>query len=114
NTGVIWKKKGSSNTSNVDLSDVSLSKLNKNEAIFSQRLVVMMCDLLDDNNFFIFDDESVKISPVSKMSFRKKPRDSMNVRSKSNSNKSLPRTVHKWLPKLQSLAEPVAKLLLRH
>nr|GFB74165.1 hypothetical protein [Tanacetum cinerariifolium] len=68
-----------------------------------------MCDLLDDNNFFIFDDESVRISLVSKMSFRKKPRDSMNVRSKSILNKSLPRTVHKWLPKLQPLAEPVAK-----
>nr|GFA43022.1 integrase, catalytic region, zinc finger, CCHC-type, peptidase aspartic, catalytic [Tanacetum cinerariifolium] len=79
NSGVIWKKKGLSNTSNVDL----------------------MCDLLDDNNFFIFDDESVRISPVSKMPFRKKPRDSMNVRSKSNMNKSLPRTVHKWLPKMQ-------------
>nr|GEZ15138.1 hypothetical protein [Tanacetum cinerariifolium] len=59
-----------------------------------------MNDLLDDNNFFIFDDESVKISPVSNMPFRKKHRDSMNVRSKSNSNKSLPRTMHKWLPKL--------------
>nr|GFA73536.1 integrase, catalytic region, zinc finger, CCHC-type, peptidase aspartic, catalytic [Tanacetum cinerariifolium] len=68
-----------------------------------------MNDLLDDNNFFIFDDESVKISPVSKTPFRKKPRDSMNVHSKSNSNKSLPRNVHKWLPKLQPLAEPVAK-----
>nr|GFC79855.1 integrase, catalytic region, zinc finger, CCHC-type, peptidase aspartic, catalytic [Tanacetum cinerariifolium] len=43
------------------------------------------------------------------MPFRKKPRVSMNVRSKSNSNKSLPRTVHNWLPKLQPLAEPVAK-----
>nr|GEY26078.1 uncharacterized mitochondrial protein AtMg00810-like [Tanacetum cinerariifolium] len=53
-----------------------------------------MNDLLDDNNFFILDDESVKISPVSKMPFRKKPRDSMNVHSKSNSNKSLPRTMH--------------------
>nr|GEX09592.1 hypothetical protein [Tanacetum cinerariifolium] len=40
------------------------------------------CDLFDDHNFFIFDDESVRISPVSKMPFRKKPRDSMNVRSK--------------------------------
>nr|GFD20939.1 hypothetical protein [Tanacetum cinerariifolium] len=68
-----------------------------------------MNDLLDDNNFFIFDDVNVRIYPVSKMSFRKKPRDSMHVRSKSNSNKSLPRTVHKWLPKLQPLAEPVAK-----
>nr|GFA08640.1 hypothetical protein [Tanacetum cinerariifolium] len=72
NSGVVWKKKGSSNISKVDL----------------------MNDLLDDNNFFIFDDESVKISPVSKMPFRKKPRDSMNVHSKSNSNKSLPRTVY--------------------
>nr|GFB72674.1 hypothetical protein [Tanacetum cinerariifolium] len=135
NSGVIWKKKGSSNTSNVDLSAVSLSKLNKNVKRYSLKDLLScnnshlgetsrayvcndamnvscnprMCDLLDDNNFFIFDDESVRISPVSKMPFRKKPRDSMNVCSKSNSNKCLPRTVHKWLPKLQSLAEPVAK-----
>nr|GEV08579.1 integrase, catalytic region, zinc finger, CCHC-type, peptidase aspartic, catalytic [Tanacetum cinerariifolium] len=67
---VIWMKKGSSNTSNVDLSSVSHLKLNKD---------VKMCDLLDDNNFFIFDDESVRISPVSKMHFRKKPHDSMNI-----------------------------------
>nr|GEW42136.1 hypothetical protein [Tanacetum cinerariifolium] len=68
-----------------------------------------MNDLLDDNNFFIFGDVNVRISPVSKMPFGKKPRDSMNVRSKSTMNKSLPRTVHKWLPKLQPLAKPVAK-----
>nr|GEU32987.1 hypothetical protein [Tanacetum cinerariifolium] len=68
-----------------------------------------MCDLLDDNNFFIIDDVNVRISPISKMPFRKKPRDSMHVRSKSNMIKSLPRTVHKWLPKLQPLAETVAK-----
>nr|GFC42653.1 retrovirus-related Pol polyprotein from transposon TNT 1-94 [Tanacetum cinerariifolium] len=68
-----------------------------------------MNDLLDDNNFFISDDVNVRISPVSKMPLRKKPRDFMHVRSKSNSNKSLPRTVHKWLPKLQPLAEPLAK-----
>nr|GEW54262.1 retrovirus-related Pol polyprotein from transposon TNT 1-94 [Tanacetum cinerariifolium] len=54
-----------------------------------------MCDLFDENNLFIYDDESVRISPVSKMPFRKKPRDSMNVRSKSNSNKSLSKTVHR-------------------
>nr|GFB80464.1 hypothetical protein [Tanacetum cinerariifolium] len=62
---------------------------------------------------FIFDDESVRISPVSNMSFRKKLRDSMNVRSKSNLNKSLPRTVYRWLPKMQLLAEPVAKWIPR-
>nr|GFC19199.1 hypothetical protein [Tanacetum cinerariifolium] len=69
----------------------------------------MLCDSFDENNLFIFNDESVRISPVSKMPFRKKPRDSMNVRSKSNSNKSFPRTVHKWIPKMKPLAEPVAK-----
>nr|GFA48265.1 retrovirus-related Pol polyprotein from transposon TNT 1-94 [Tanacetum cinerariifolium] len=104
---VIWKKKESSNTFNADLSSVSHLKLNKDVKRYSRK--DLMCDLLDDNNFFIFDDESVKISPVSEMPFRKKPRDSMNVRSKSNSNKSLPKTVHKWLPKMQHLAEPVAK-----
>nr|GEV23231.1 retrovirus-related Pol polyprotein from transposon TNT 1-94 [Tanacetum cinerariifolium] len=55
----------------------------------------------------------VRISPVSKMPFRKKPRDSMNVCSKNNSNKSLPRTVHRWPPKMQPLAEPVAKWIPR-
>nr|GFC90018.1 hypothetical protein [Tanacetum cinerariifolium] len=53
-----------------------------------------MNDLLDDNNFFIFNDESVRISPVSKMPVRKKPCDFINVRSKSNMIKSLPRTMH--------------------
>nr|GEZ09875.1 integrase, catalytic region, zinc finger, CCHC-type, peptidase aspartic, catalytic [Tanacetum cinerariifolium] len=132
---VVWKKKGSSNTFNVDLSAVNLLKLNKNVKQYSRKDLLAcnnyhlgetssayvcnnamnvscnsrMCDLLDDNNFFIFDDESVKISPVSKMPFRKKPRNYMNVRSKSNMNKSLPRIVHKWLPKLQPLAETVAK-----
>nr|GEX01094.1 hypothetical protein [Tanacetum cinerariifolium] len=122
-SGVIWKKKGSSNTSNVDFSYVSHLKLNKDVKQYSRKDLLScnnshlgetssayvcndamniscnsrMCDLFDNNNFFIFDDESVKISPVSKMPFRKKPRDSMNVCSKSNSNKSLPRTVHKWL-----------------
>nr|GEW03390.1 copia protein [Tanacetum cinerariifolium] len=53
----------------------------------------IIIDLEDEvNNLFIFDDESVRISHVSKMTFRKKSCDSMNGRSKSNSNKSLPRT----------------------
>nr|GFA08742.1 Gag-Pol polyprotein [Tanacetum cinerariifolium] len=134
-SSVVWKKKGSSNTSNVCLFAVSVSNLNKNVKRYSRKDLLAcnnshlgettsayvcndamnvfwnprMCDLLDDNNFFIFDDVNVRISPVSKMPFRKKPRDSINVHSKSNSNKSLPRTVHKWLPKLQSLGEPVAK-----
>nr|GFB69946.1 integrase, catalytic region, zinc finger, CCHC-type, peptidase aspartic, catalytic [Tanacetum cinerariifolium] len=130
-----WKKKVSSNTSNVGLSAVSVSNLNKNVKRYSRKELLAcnnyhlretrsafvcnyamnvscdsrMNDLLDDNNFFIFDDVNVRISPVSKMPFRKKPRDSMHVRSKSTMIKSLPRTMYKWLPKLQALAEPVAK-----
>nr|GEZ98806.1 hypothetical protein [Tanacetum cinerariifolium] len=133
--GVIWKKKGSSNTSKVNLSSVSHSKLNKDVKRYSRKDLLScnnshlgetssayvcndainvfcnsrLCDLFDENNLFIFDDESVIISLVSKMPFRKKPRDSMNVHSKSNLNKSLPRSVHRWLPKMQLLAEPVAK-----
>nr|GFA49982.1 retrovirus-related Pol polyprotein from transposon TNT 1-94 [Tanacetum cinerariifolium] len=135
NSGVIWKKKGSSNTSNVGLSADCVSNLNKNVKRYSRKDLlacnishlgetrsVFVCndamnvscdsrmnDFLDDNNFFIFDDVNVRISPVSKMPFRKKPSNSMKVRSKSNMIKSLPRTVHKWLLKFQPLAEPVAK-----
>nr|GEV26320.1 hypothetical protein [Tanacetum cinerariifolium] len=138
-SSVIWKKKGSSNTFNIDLSYISHSKLNKNVKRYSRKDLLAcnnshlretssafvcndamnvscnsrMCDVFDDNNFFIFDDESVRISPVSKMPFRKKPRDFMNVRSKSNSSKSLSRIVHKWLLKLQPLAEPIAKWIPR-
>nr|GEX63865.1 hypothetical protein [Tanacetum cinerariifolium] len=85
---VIWKKKWSSN-------------------------ILMLCDSSDENNLFIFDDESVRISPVSKMPFRKKSRDSLNVRYKRNYNQSLPRTVNRWLSKMQPLAEPVAKWIPR-
>nr|GEV35884.1 hypothetical protein [Tanacetum cinerariifolium] len=134
-SSVIWKKKMSSNTSHVDLSSVSHLKLNKDVTRYSRKDLLScnnshleetsiayvcndvmnvscnsrLCDSFDENNLFIFDDESVRISPVSKMTFRNKPRDSKNVCSKSNSNKYLPRTVHRWLPKMQPLAEPVAK-----
>nr|GEX33049.1 WRKY domain-containing protein [Tanacetum cinerariifolium] len=67
-SGVIWKKKWSSNTSNVDLSSVSHS-----------RLVVILYDSFDENNLFIFNDISVRNSPVSKMPFRKKPSDLLNI-----------------------------------
>nr|GFB86645.1 hypothetical protein [Tanacetum cinerariifolium] len=94
NSGVIWKKKGSSNTSNVGLSAV---RETRSDFVCNSAMNIScdsrMNDLLDDNNFFIFDDESVRISPISKMPFRKKPCDSLNVRSKSNMIKSLPRTV---------------------
>nr|GEX85001.1 hypothetical protein [Tanacetum cinerariifolium] len=50
--GVIWKKKGSSNTSNVDLSSVSLSKLNKNVTRYSRK------DFLSCNNSHLGETSS--------------------------------------------------------
>nr|GFA02296.1 hypothetical protein [Tanacetum cinerariifolium] len=99
-SGIILKKKGSSNTSNVVLSSDSHSKLNKDVKSYAS---------YDVNGLFVFDDVSIRKSQVIMMPFRKKPRDSLNVRSKSISNNSLPRTVFRWLPKVQPLAEPVAK-----
>nr|GFA67075.1 integrase, catalytic region, zinc finger, CCHC-type, peptidase aspartic, catalytic [Tanacetum cinerariifolium] len=85
NSGVMWKKKGSSNTYNVGLSAVSVLNLNKNVKRYSQKDLlacnnshlgetrsVFVCndamnvscdsrmnDLVDDNNFFIFDDVNI-------------------------------------------------------
>nr|GEY95341.1 hypothetical protein [Tanacetum cinerariifolium] len=86
-SGVIWKKKGSSNTSNVDLFSTT-SAYFCNDAM-NVSCNSRLCDSFDENNLFIFDDESVRISPVSKMHFRKKPRDSLNMRSKNCPDLSL-------------------------
>nr|GEY60835.1 hypothetical protein [Tanacetum cinerariifolium] len=69
NSGVIWKKKGSSNTSNVGETSCASVCDDAMNVSCNPRIN----DLLDDNNFFIFDDVNVRISPVSKMPFRKKP-----------------------------------------
>ncbi|GKC46287.1 retrovirus-related pol polyprotein from transposon TNT 1-94, partial [Tanacetum coccineum] len=134
-SGVIWKKKRSSNASNVDLSSVSHSKLNKdvkqypckdlllcnNSHHVDTRSAYACNDAMnvscnsrfyasyDVYDSFVFDDVSIRKSQVSKMPFRLQPRDSLNVFSRSNSNKSLPRTLFRWLPKMQPLVEPVAK-----
>nr|GEV80926.1 hypothetical protein [Tanacetum cinerariifolium] len=67
----------------------------------------------DVNDLFVFDNESLRKSKVSKMPFRKKPRASLNMHSRSKLNKSLPKIVLRWLPKTKPLAEPVAKWILR-
>nr|GEV65099.1 ribonuclease H-like domain-containing protein [Tanacetum cinerariifolium] len=119
NSGVIWKKKWSSNTSNVDLSYVSHSKLYKDVKQYSRKDLLScnnshleetssayvcndamnvscnskLYDSFDENNLFILDDESVRNSQVSKMPFRKKPNASLNVLTRSNLEKSLPRII---------------------
>nr|GEX14301.1 hypothetical protein [Tanacetum cinerariifolium] len=131
-SGVMWMKKGSSNTVKAYLSSVNHSNLNKNVKRYSCK-DLMLCNIthhrdtrsahacniarnaycnsydVDVNNLFVFDDVSLRQSHVSKMPFRKNPSASLNVPSRSKLNKSLPRIVHKWLPKLQPLAKPVAK-----
>nr|GFC55759.1 hypothetical protein [Tanacetum cinerariifolium] len=64
---------------------------------------------VDVNDLFVFDDVNIRKSHVSKMPFRKKFSAYLNVPSRSKLNKSLPIIMRKWFPKLQLLAEPVAK-----
>nr|GEU37123.1 integrase, catalytic region, zinc finger, CCHC-type, peptidase aspartic, catalytic [Tanacetum cinerariifolium] len=63
-------------------------KLSVSQSVSAISMSKMSCDsknvercviCFDENNLFIFDDKSVRISPVSKMPFRKKLRDSMNI-----------------------------------
>nr|GEZ03627.1 retrovirus-related Pol polyprotein from transposon TNT 1-94 [Tanacetum cinerariifolium] len=69
-SGVMWMRKGSSNNVKANLSYVNHSNLNKN---------VKMNASIDVNDLFVFDDVSIRKSHVSKMPFRKKPRDSLNI-----------------------------------
>nr|GEW80642.1 retrovirus-related Pol polyprotein from transposon TNT 1-94 [Tanacetum cinerariifolium] len=85
---------GSSNTVKVDLSSVNHSNLNKNVKRYSRKNL-MACNnsdtrsafdcnnarmnaSLDVNDLFVLDDVSIRKYHVSKMPFRKKPRDSLN------------------------------------
>nr|GEW28054.1 hypothetical protein [Tanacetum cinerariifolium] len=138
-SNVEWKKKGSSNTSKDNLSFDNHSNLNKNVKRYSHK-DLMSCNnsyfidtqsafvcnnamnascnarmhVYDDvNDLFVFDDVCLRQSHVSKMHFRKKPRASLNIHSRSKLNKSLSRIVSKWLPKVQPLAEHIAKWIPR-
>nr|GEV88246.1 hypothetical protein [Tanacetum cinerariifolium] len=125
-------KKGSSNTVKANLSSFNQSNLNKNMKRYSCKNLMAcnnsdtrsafdcnnarnaLCNArmntsVDVNDLFVFDDVSIRKYHVSKMPFRKKPSDSLNVPSRSKMNKSLPRIMRKWFPKLQPLAEPVVK-----
>nr|GEU44032.1 integrase, catalytic region, zinc finger, CCHC-type, peptidase aspartic, catalytic [Tanacetum cinerariifolium] len=68
---------------------------------------------VDVSDLFVFDDVSSRKSHVSNMPFKKKPSASLNVPSRSKLNKCLPRIMCKWIPKMKSLAEPVAKWIPR-
>nr|GEW87986.1 hypothetical protein [Tanacetum cinerariifolium] len=134
--GVMWMRKGSSNTVKADLSSDNHSNLNKNVKRYSRKNLMAcnnsntrssfdcnnarnaLCNArmnasVDVNDLFVFDDVSIRKSHVSKMPFRKKPSASLNVPSRSKLNKSLHRIMRKWLPKLQPLAEPIAKSIPR-
>nr|GEV18048.1 retrovirus-related Pol polyprotein from transposon TNT 1-94 [Tanacetum cinerariifolium] len=113
-SGVMWMKKGSSNTVKADLSFVNHSNLNKNVKRYSRKNLMAcnnsdthstfdcnnamnaLCNArmnasVDVNDLFVFDEVSIRKSHVSKMPFRKKPSASLNVHSRSKMNKSLPR-----------------------
>nr|GEX68622.1 integrase, catalytic region, zinc finger, CCHC-type, peptidase aspartic, catalytic [Tanacetum cinerariifolium] len=125
-THVEW----SSNTIKANLSYVNHSNLNKTVKRYSRKNLMAcnnsdirgafdcnnarnaLCNArmnasIDVNDFF--NDMSIRKSHVNKMPFRKKHSASLNVPSRSKLNKSLHRIMRKWLPKLQQLAEPIAK-----
>nr|GEV89006.1 copia protein [Tanacetum cinerariifolium] len=112
----VWKKKGSSNTVKDYLSSVHHSNLNKNAKRYS-RNNLRACNNFDNHSEFACNNSrnafcnsyDVDVNNSSKITFRKKPSASLNVPSSSKLNKSLPRIVCKWLSKMKSLAEPVAK-----
>nr|GEW31051.1 integrase, catalytic region, zinc finger, CCHC-type, peptidase aspartic, catalytic [Tanacetum cinerariifolium] len=100
--GVMWMREGSSNTVKADLSSVNHFNLNKNVKRYPRKNLMACnnfdtCSAFDCNNarntlcnarmnasvnvndLFVFDDVSIRKSHVSKMPFRKKPRDSLNI-----------------------------------
>nr|GEX19334.1 hypothetical protein [Tanacetum cinerariifolium] len=115
-SGVMWMRKGSSNTVKAELSSVNHSNLNKNVKRYSRKNLMAcnnsdtrsafdcinatnaLCNTrmnasVDVNDLFVFDNVSIRKSQVSKMIFRKKPSASLNVPSRSKSIKPLPRIV---------------------
>nr|GEV80846.1 integrase, catalytic region, zinc finger, CCHC-type, peptidase aspartic, catalytic [Tanacetum cinerariifolium] len=101
-SGVMWMSKGSSNNIKADLSSVNHSNLNRNVNRYSRKNLMACnnsdtCSAFDCNNarnylcngrmnvsidvndLFVYDDVSIRKSHVSKMPFRKKPRDSLNI-----------------------------------
>nr|GFA54482.1 hypothetical protein [Tanacetum cinerariifolium] len=90
--GVMWMRKGSSNNVKANLSFVSHLKLNKDVKRYSRKDLLScnnshlgeissayvcnnamnvscnsrFCDSFDENNLFIFDDESVRNSPITR------------------------------------------------
>nr|GEV51710.1 retrovirus-related Pol polyprotein from transposon TNT 1-94 [Tanacetum cinerariifolium] len=98
----MWMRNGSSNTVKADLSSVNHSNLNKNVKRYSCKNL-MACNnsntlsafdcnnarntfcnarmnaSVDVNDLFVFYDVSIRKSHVSKMPFRIKPRDSLNI-----------------------------------
>ncbi|GJZ89365.1 retrovirus-related pol polyprotein from transposon TNT 1-94 [Tanacetum coccineum] len=132
----VWKKKGSSNIVKVNVSSVTHSSLNKDVKRYNRKNLMacnnvdthsefactkarnVFCNskmhaFVDVNDLFVFDDVSIRKSHVSNIMFRKNLSESVNEPSRSKTNKSLPRMVSKWIPKMKPLAEPVAKWIPR-
>nr|GEV31038.1 retrovirus-related Pol polyprotein from transposon TNT 1-94 [Tanacetum cinerariifolium] len=101
-SGVMWMKKGSSNTVKADLSSINHSNLNKNVKRYSRKNLMAcnnsdtrsafdcnnarnaLCNArmnasVDVNDVFVFDDVTNRKSYVSKMPFRNKPSASLSI-----------------------------------
>nr|GEV43932.1 hypothetical protein [Tanacetum cinerariifolium] len=71
-SGVMWMRKGSSTTVKADF---AFDCNNDRNALCNARMNASV----DVNDLFVFDDVSIRKSHVTKMPFKKKPRDSLNI-----------------------------------
>ncbi|GJZ11404.1 retrovirus-related pol polyprotein from transposon TNT 1-94 [Tanacetum coccineum] len=108
-SGVIWKKNGSSNTSCADLSSFSNSNVNKDVKRYSRK------DLLSCNNSHHVDtrsayacNDAMNVS-CNSILYASYDMNDLFIFDDNDSNNLLPRTLSRWLPKMQPLAEPVAE-----
>nr|GEV89287.1 hypothetical protein [Tanacetum cinerariifolium] len=95
-------EKGCDNLENSKVIAPEMFKINVSQSVSPISILYASYDV---NDLFVFDDVSIRNSRVSKMPFRKKPRECLNVRSKNNSNNLLPRTLFsnlvRGLPKMK-------------
>ncbi|GJW97554.1 retrovirus-related pol polyprotein from transposon TNT 1-94 [Tanacetum coccineum] len=102
-------EKGCDNLENAKVIAPGMFKINVSQSVSPIPVSKTLYAYYDVNDLLVFDDVSIRNSRVSKTPFRNKPYDSLNVHSKNNLNNSFPRTLFRWFPKMQPLAEPVAK-----
>nr|GEW47958.1 nucleolar protein 58-like [Tanacetum cinerariifolium] len=117
-SGVMWMKKGSSNTVKADLSSrenlMACNNSDTRSAFDCNNARNALCNArmnasIDANDLFVFDDASIRKSHVSKIPFRKKPSASLNVPSRKCDKVENPKVIAPEMFKL-SVSQSVSPI----